>query len=148
MTQQKPLTAFKVIFPADRNGVVGIKPTPGLTSREGVIPESTTQDTVGTFGRTVADAAILLEAIVDPTKRNMLSGDIVGNLAKKGSLKGARFGLPQRRVWEAAKQRGSSSGAYEVFDTALESLRQAGAELIEVEIPSAGQIIPPNGWDW
>jgi len=56
---------LQVIFPADRNGVVAIKPTVGLTSRRGIIPESSSLDTVGPFGRTVADVAIVLDSIVD-----------------------------------------------------------------------------------
>ncbi|KAI8628275.1 amidase signature domain-containing protein [Xylariaceae sp. FL1651] len=59
-------TDSSVILPADRNGVVGIKPTVGVTSCDGVIPESHTLDTVGTFGRTVADAALTLDAICEP----------------------------------------------------------------------------------
>jgi amidase len=46
-------TDGSVINPAERNAIVGIKPTVGLTSRAGVIPESEHQDTVGAFGRTV-----------------------------------------------------------------------------------------------
>lgn len=51
------------MFPASCNGVVGVKPTVGMTSRRGVIPEASSLDTVGTFGRTVADATVLLDAI-------------------------------------------------------------------------------------
>src|SRR5207237_5804624 len=51
--------------PAGVNGVVGIKPTVGLTSRVGVVPISHSQDTVGPYGRTVADAAALLVAMVE-----------------------------------------------------------------------------------
>lgn len=54
---------YQVIFPSDRNGVVGIKPTVGLVSRQGVIPEASSLDTVGTLGRTVMDAAIALDGI-------------------------------------------------------------------------------------
>ena len=49
-------TDGSVINPAERNSIVGIKPTVGLTSRAGVIPESEHQDSVGVFGRTVRDA--------------------------------------------------------------------------------------------
>ncbi|TKA25158.1 putative amidase, partial [Cryomyces minteri] len=45
-------------------GIVGVKPTVGLTSRSGVIPISENMDTVGPFARTVADAAHGLDAIV------------------------------------------------------------------------------------
>ena len=53
-------TDGSIVCPANANGVVGIKPTVGLTSRAGVVPISHTQDTVGPHGRTVADAAVAL----------------------------------------------------------------------------------------
>src|SRR2546427_629748 len=53
-------TDGSIVCPANANGVVGIKPTVGLTSRAGVVPISRTQDTVGPHGRTVADAASAL----------------------------------------------------------------------------------------
>src|SRR5579872_4567575 len=53
-------TDGSIVCPANANGVVGIKPTVGLTSRAGVVPISHTQDTIGPHGRTVADAAVTL----------------------------------------------------------------------------------------
>ena len=50
-----------VINPAMRNAIVGIKPTVGLTSRGGVVPESSHQDSVGPFGKTVRDATYVLD---------------------------------------------------------------------------------------
>src|SRR6266705_3063268 len=60
-------TDGSIVCPASMNGVVGIKPTVGLTSRGGVVPISHTQDTVGPHGRTVADAAAVLNVIVSRT---------------------------------------------------------------------------------
>src|SRR5437867_8788514 len=60
-------TDGSIVCPAHINGVVGIKPTVGLTSRAGVVPISHTQDTVGPHGRTVADAATVLTAIAQRT---------------------------------------------------------------------------------
>src|SRR5207247_843377 len=57
-------TDTSIIGPAGINGIVGIKPTVGLTSRVGVIPISENMDTVGPFGRTVADAVAGLDAMV------------------------------------------------------------------------------------
>jgi amidase len=56
-------TDGSVVCPANASGVVGIKPTVGLTSRAGVVPISHTQDSVGVHGRTVADAAVTLGVI-------------------------------------------------------------------------------------
>ena len=60
-------TDGSVVCPGNANGVVGLKPTIGLTSRAGVVPISHTQDTVGIHARTVADAAITLGVIQSQT---------------------------------------------------------------------------------
>src|SRR5206468_4250943 len=60
-------TDGSVVCPANANGVVGLKPTVGLTSRAGVVPISHTQDTVGVHARTVADAAATLSVIQSRT---------------------------------------------------------------------------------
>ncbi|HKE24235.1 MAG TPA: amidase family protein, partial [Bryobacteraceae bacterium] len=56
-------TDGSIVCPANANGVVGIKPTVGLTSRAGIVPISHTQDTFGPHGRTVADAATALGVV-------------------------------------------------------------------------------------
>lgn len=56
-------TDGSVVMPAERAGLVGLKPTVGLTSRAGVIPESDHFDTVGVLARSVADAAAVLGVI-------------------------------------------------------------------------------------
>src|SRR5262245_16892256 len=60
-------TDGSIVCPGNANGVVGIKPTVGLTSRAGVVPISHTQDTVGPHARTVADAAATLSVIQSRT---------------------------------------------------------------------------------
>jgi amidase len=60
-------TDGSVVCPGNANGVVGLKPTVGLTSRAGVVPISHTQDTVGIHARTVADAAVTLGIIQSRT---------------------------------------------------------------------------------
>ncbi len=56
-------TGGSIMSPAMQNGVVGIKPTMGLVSREGIIPISSTLDTAGPMAKNVYDAALLLSAI-------------------------------------------------------------------------------------
>lgn len=57
-------TNGSILSPAMSNCIVGIKPTVGLISRNGIIPISNSQDTAGPMARTVADAAILLDSMV------------------------------------------------------------------------------------
>jgi len=71
-------TDGSIVCPANANGVVGIKPTVGLTSRAGIVPISHTQDTFGPHGRTVADAAAALGVVQSSTYdgRDPATGDV------------------------------------------------------------------------
>ncbi len=60
-------TDGSIVCPANASGVVGIKPTVGLTSRAGIVPISHTQDTFGPHGRYVADAAVALGVVQSRT---------------------------------------------------------------------------------
>ncbi|KAJ7982153.1 Amidase family protein [Quillaja saponaria] len=63
-------TDGSILCPASANSVVGFKPTVGLTSRDGVIPISSRQDTVGPITRTVADAVHVLDIIAGTDPRD------------------------------------------------------------------------------
>jgi amidase len=71
-------TDGSIVCPGNANGVVGLKPTVGLTSRAGVVPISHVQDTVGPHARTVADAAVVLGVIQSRTfdGRDAATGDV------------------------------------------------------------------------
>ena len=56
-------TDGSIVCPAAMNGVVGLKPTVGLLAGEGIVPLAHSQDTAGPMGRSVTDAAILLDAM-------------------------------------------------------------------------------------
>lgn len=146
-------TDGSVISPAERNAVVGIKPTVGLTSRNGVVPESEHQDTVGTFGRTVRDATYALSAIYGVDSRDNYTsaqegqtpaGGYVQYLSSKTDLEGAVFGLPWNSFWVYAD--------YEQQQTLLEIVslvEAAGATIINnTEILDYETIISNDGWDW
>ncbi len=115
-------TNGSVTCPSSVNGLVGIKPTVGLISGEGIVPISHTQDTAGPMTTTVADTALLLAALADPKRpvedyRGALDAD---------ALKGTRLGV-------ARFINGFSPQTDAVFNTALEVLKAQGAELIEIE---------------
>lgn len=155
-------TDGSVMFPADRNAVVGIKPTVGLTSTSGVIPESHSMDTVGAFGRSVADATIVLDILANhnsgssvcstdliaPSPSETNHGLYVSHIADKNALKGARFGIPIKRVWDSAEHSEKHHHEYLVLKKLLQRIKQEGAEIFEVDFPSAEEILPPTGWDW
>ena len=145
-------TDGSIIGPAQINAVVGIKPTPGLTSRSGVIPASQSFDTVGPLGRTMHDAALGLNAIVGSDSRDELTlvesrreeEDYTRFLSDKTSLKGARFGLPIRRCWEFVSD--DQKRAAEII---FEGIAEAGGEIVHVDYPCAEECIAADGkWDW
>ncbi|KAF2428738.1 amidase signature enzyme [Tothia fuscella] len=133
-------TDGSIIGPAQINAIVGIKPTPGLTSRNGIIPASLSFDTVGLMARTLADAVIGMEAIMGEDGRDPLTklssvrreSNYSQYLNGKAGLKGARFALPK-----------------ELVEKIFEGMKQAGAEILEMDYPCAEDRIAPNGkWDW
>ncbi|KEF62741.1 uncharacterized protein A1O9_00714 [Exophiala aquamarina CBS 119918] len=69
-------------------------------------------------------------------------------LAKKDVLKGAKFGMPAKQVWESAKANEEQTAEYEALVGLLNSIKTVGAMLYEVDFPSAEEILPPSGWDW
>ncbi|KAI5287217.1 hypothetical protein KEM54_006152 [Ascosphaera aggregata] len=131
----------------------GIKPTVGLTSRDGVIPESLHQDTVGVFGKTVRDAVYALEAIygIDDRDNQTLTqeGKTPKNgyaqyLTDKSALRGAKFGVPWESFWKYLPA-GQMEGLLELIDI----IKEAGAIIVNgTELPHYKTIVNPNGWDW
>lgn len=146
-------TDGSVINPAERNAVVGIKPTVGLTSRDGVVPESLNQDTVGCFARTVRDATLVLDAIYGPDPRDNATSAQIGKvplngytefLANRTALDGAVFGIPWETFWVYA-----DSEQQNVLLSMIDTIRTAGATIINgTELPSRDLLVSPDGWDW
>ncbi|KAF5589847.1 hypothetical protein FPANT_6180 [Fusarium pseudoanthophilum] len=144
-------TDGSVINPANRNALVGIKPTVGLTSRAGVIPESEHQDSVGCFAKNVKDATLVLDAIYGVDKRDNYTeaqktpkGGYAKYLTDKKALKGATFGLPWKSFWALADE-DMQSQLLELVNL----IKSAGATIINgTEITNYETIVSPDGWNW
>ncbi|KAJ3744319.1 amidase signature enzyme [Lentinula detonsa] len=141
-------TTGSITFPASRNNIVGIKPTVGLTSRAGVVPISSHQDTVGPLTRSVADAAILLSAIAGPDPNDNATSSQPFPLPKyidaldPNSLAGKRIGVP-RKVFIDSETHPVIIAA---FEDSLEIMRKMGAIIVDpADLPSADDLIK-NGW--
>ena len=124
-------TNGSVVCPSGINGIVGIKPTLGLVSRDGIIPIAHSQDTAGPMARTVRDAAILLEAMTGPdpgdpatTDVAPIAADFTSGLSTDG-LQGKRIGVI-RNYW------GNGNPATEaMLESSIEFLEQAGAVVVD-----------------
>lgn len=125
-------TDGSILSPAERNNIVGIKPTVGLTSRHLVIPISEHQDTIGPMARTVRDAAHLLQTLAGQDPRDNYTSaiphipDYVAACDEK-AIVGARIGVP----WNVVSQGRISSAEMKAFRTSIQVLRDAGATIVE-----------------
>ena len=117
-------TNGSVVCPSGINGIVGIKPTLGLVSQDGIIPIAHSQDTAGPMARTVQDAALLLEA--------MAGTDVTSDLGTS-DLGGKRIGVIRNYYGAGHPSVGR------IYDASIEALRQAGAEIVDdIEIETPG----------
>ena len=135
-------TSGSIVNPAERNNVVGIKPTLGLTSRSMVIPISLRQDSVGPIARTVKDAAYLLTAMAGKDKfDNWTSAqpfkkppDYI-KACNPSVLKGARIGIPRNGINYFLDP--TTAPIMSAFESALQAIRAAGATFTDpAEFPT------------
>ncbi|GAA2104749.1 Asp-tRNA(Asn)/Glu-tRNA(Gln) amidotransferase subunit GatA [Brevibacterium salitolerans] len=132
-------TGGSVRQPAAFTGTVGVKPTYGSVSRYGIIAMASSLDQVGPIGRTVADAAALHQLMAghDPHDSTSLREPVPDFLAaaavgaQDGSLRGTRLGVVKQLTGE-----GYAAGVQAAFDHALALAQAAGAEIVEIDMPS------------
>ncbi|KAL9103097.1 MAG: hypothetical protein Q9163_001837 [Psora crenata] len=127
-------TSGSIVNPAEKNGLVGIKPTLGLTSRYMVIPISIRQDSIGPVAQTVKDAAYVLSAIAGPDKHdNWTSAQPFIKLpdyvqaCNYSAFKGARLGIPRNGINYFISE--STKPIMAAFASAIRVIEQAGAHI-------------------
>jgi len=131
-------TGQSIRSPASAQSLVGLRPTRGLVSRDGIIPYSTTQDEAGPIARTVADAARMLDAIAgyDPADpitafgRDKIPASYAAAL-DRASLRGKRLGVLTGFFGSDAPHREVNA----VMHRALEKFAAAGAIVERISIP-------------
>lgn len=117
-------TGGSVRIPSAWNDLVGLKTTAGRLSLEGVVPLCLKFDTVGPLARSVEDAALLLAA---------LEGGKPADL-RGASLAGRRLAVLQTLVMDDLRDEPARA-----FNSAVERLRAAGAEIVALEVPELEQ---------
>ena len=121
-------------------GIVGLKPTYGRVSRYGLLAFASSLDQIGPLTRTVGDAALTLSVIAGADDRDSTSArqpvpDFTASLT--GKVRDVRVGVPRAFVSE-----GVDEGVRRAFDESLTTLRDAGAALVDIELPHAKYAIP------
>ncbi|HIU64444.1 MAG TPA: amidase [Candidatus Avacidaminococcus intestinavium] len=127
-------TINSVRSPASANSIVGIRPTLGLVSRNGIIPYSLTQDTAGPICRTVTDAARTLEVIAGFDPDDCSTAWAYGRKEQYSSYL-YKDGLQGRKIGVLRSFFGQDAIHQEVnrvMEEAIESIKQAGAEVFDI----------------
>jgi len=125
-------TDGSVVCPSGNNLDMGLKPTVGLVSQDGIIPIAHSQDTAGPMCRTVTDVAIMLGVMQSPF--GPVSGHAVPNdytqFLKLGSLNGARIGIDSRYFSTAY---GGETDLVKVANEGLDAMQSLGATLVPTD---------------
>jgi len=127
-------TGGSIRCPAAFCGVVGIKPTYGLVSRYGLVAYANSLEQIGPIAPTVEEAAALLDVVAGPdendgtTREEGADTDFAG--AAEGDVDGLTIGVPTELV------EGAEDGVVETFEEAIDDLREQGATVEEVSLPS------------
>jgi amidase len=140
-------TCGSIRIPSSHNGLVGLRATQGLFSRDGIIPLSLTQDMGGPLARNVEDIAIVLDLVAgfdpnDPVTEvsTLHTPGTYTHFLKTGRLRGARFGvLLDALVVDPADQEVAN-----VIRAATLELQQQGATVVDVSIPNYNAISNPS----
>jgi aspartyl-tRNA(Asn)/glutamyl-tRNA(Gln) amidotransferase subunit A len=127
-------TGGSIRTPSSHCGVVGIKPTYGRCSRDGVIPLSWSLDHTGPMARSVEDCAIMLQVLAGYDPKDNASANLpVPNFqaAMKDGIKGLRVGVPRQNWFD--ENLGIDPQTEAAFNQALKVLEGLGAKIIDID---------------
>jgi amidase len=137
-------TCGSIRNPASQNNLVGLRGTRGLSSRTGIVPLSSTQDIGGPIARNIVDLAIMLDATVGQDPADASTSASAGHIPasyraalRVDALKGARIGAIRSLFGTTAEDQEVSA----VVQKALDALKTAGAEVIDVPIPGLDDLL-------
>jgi amidase len=130
-------TGGSIRSPSSANNLVGIRPTTGLISRDGIVPVSVTQDTIGPMTRNVGDCARMLDAMAGYDPNDPVTSLSVGHIPAsytaflQNGLPGARLGVFKTLFGNGPE----NEEVNKVMAKAIEVLKQQGAVIVPVEDP-------------
>ena len=131
-------TGQSIRSPASANSLVGVRPTRGLVSRAGVMPNSFTQDEIGPITRTVKDAALLLDVMVGYDPKDPITAFGLGKppasyaaALKADALKGARIGVMTNLYGKEAH----NAEVNRVMEKVIATMAAQGATIVRFALP-------------
>lgn len=126
-------TGGSIRLPAAYCGAVGLKPTYGLVSRSGVVAMASSTDVIGPIARNVDDAALVLDIMSgrDPLDSTTIERSTESYTDLDGSIKGKKVGIIKEYMGD-----GLDPGVKTLIESAIDSMRSAGAIINEVSLPT------------
>lgn len=134
-------TSASVRGPANVTGLVGIRPTTGLTSRSGVIPSSLTFDTTGPLARSVEDAAIALSFMAGVDEEDDKTLSAKGHIVEDYSKDLDNTALQTARIGVAVDFFGDNEEVDKITNKAIEKMKEMGTEAIPVSFSELTQYL-------
>ncbi len=125
-------TCGSIRHPSSLCGVVGLKPTYGAVSRSGLIAMGSSLDQIGPMARTVADTALVFDAMKG---KDPLDGTSLPDAGEK-MVSGKVIGVPRDFVQRAVPN------VIELFEKRLEDLKSKGYDIVDIDLPSAPHCLP------
>ena len=141
-------TCGSIRIPAANNNLFGLRVTQGLSSRDGILPLSHTQDVGGPLARSVIDLVLVLDATVGPDPADPQTSVAAGRIPesyreflKPDGLKGARLGLLESYLETTPPEKEMT----DVVLAAVEAMKIQGAEAVEIEIDGLSELLEASG---
>src|SRR6267142_2889215 len=134
-------TSGSILSPSGQNGLVGIKPTLGRVSRNGIVPITADQDTAGPMARTVTDAAKLLGVLAGfdekdaATRACLTPGNCLRDYTRflnPNALAGARIAVPKNPYWTSF---GLGAARTALMNQAIADMTALGATFTDCDLP-------------
>lgn len=133
-------TGGSIRNPSSYNQLVGVRPTVGLASRDGIVPLALSQDTGGPLARSVADAAIALDAVVGTDPNDAVTADADGHVPdsytshlEPGALAGKRLAYFTTMVPPSTATNAAQVAGRRIFLDAVADLEAAGATVTAID---------------
>ena len=133
-------TNGSIVCPSTANGLVGLKPTIGLWSRDGIIPISYTTDSAGPMVRTVTDAAILLGALTGVDSADQKTAESEAHIHEDYTIFLKEDGLNGKRLGFYTQPMGNNFRVDTLMYQTIRQLESQGATIVELDRISSTNI--------
>ncbi|MGI6879107.1 amidase family protein [Microbacterium sp. gxy059] len=140
-------TGGSIRIPSSYNQLVGVRPTVGLASRDGIVPLALSQDTGGPMTRTVMDAALALDAVTGVDEADPVTAAQAGLVPESYTASLDADALDGARIGYFSQMLSDDATTLRLWEETVATLESRGAEVIELEAPDGLEAVlaEPSG---